>query len=254
MRVSRAWAYALALMLLAAGCALTTFTRGYRDNLGMQDAEVKQVQFFTSDEIVLQRLSAEQERSYVGSASNITSKTKLEEVVIRKGTPGVVLEIVRVPNENAAPNASPDEAFEEYFLVSFVPNDRTKALWFSTHGAKQRGRYDLIHVTKMQGDPPRPVFSPGFAVSYGGKDYHVEDPDMWQVHLVIDEDFMTDEEIDRVSPPGWRLRDPGASAGSVKVRASTQEELPKPDDPSQSEPQSEPQSQPKTDTQAQPTP
>jgi hypothetical protein len=42
-------------------------------------------------------------------------------------------------------------------------------------------------------------------VHYAGYDYRVRDQAMWQAHLCFDQDFSAREEVDRESPPGWRL-------------------------------------------------
>ncbi|MEY4577670.1 MAG: hypothetical protein RL701_2373 [Pseudomonadota bacterium] len=216
----RALAYSFA-SLCVVSCALTSFTQGYRQNYGISDSEVQRIQFYTSDEIVLQRTSALQERGNVGSAWSITSKTTLREVVIPKGTPVVVLRIARAnaEPENAddtrvlAPDGgAPVVAPVEYLQVGLSPTDLNKSLWFSTLKPTVAGRYELTHIAQVQGEQPE--FSPGFLVRYDGHDYRLRDQEMWQVHLRFDQDFSAREEVDRVSPPGFRVQE-------RKVRTST---------------------------------
>jgi len=78
MVVSMRWRdfYLVAALMLSASaglasCSMTSFTQGYRQNYALSDDEVRQIQFYTSDEIVLERSSALQERGNVGTAFSI---------------------------------------------------------------------------------------------------------------------------------------------------------------------------------------
>jgi len=127
--------------------------------------------------------------------------------VIAKGTPVVVLKVVRAPTDPAAVSGEGAASEVEYLQVGLSPNDPGKSLWFSTLRSKVSGRYELTHVVGLAAAESHesPALSPGFLVHYDGHDYRVRDQPMWQAHLRFDQDFTAREEVDRVSPPGWRL-------------------------------------------------
>jgi hypothetical protein len=208
-------AFVLSASAALGACAMTSFTQGYRQNYAISDDEVRQIQFYTSEEIVLERTSALQERGNVGTAFSIQSKTTLREVVIAKGTPAVVLQVVHEPAGVAAEGGEGASPEVEYLQVGFSPNDPRKSLWFSTLRSKVSGRYELTHVVGSAASESHesPTLSPGFLVRYDGHDYRVRDQAMWQAHLCFDQDFTAHEEVDRVSPPGWRL--PAARHGKA---------------------------------------
>ncbi len=86
------WGACVALTIFT-GCTpqLSYFTEGLYENYAWTEDELRRVQFYLSDDIVLRR-------EFKGSKSEISSGEikvvdgkKVEEVVIRKGTPGVFL-------------------------------------------------------------------------------------------------------------------------------------------------------------------
>lgn len=176
--------------MLLCSCSVP-FTRGFRENHGLSDREVGQVQFFTSDDILLRRSQTLQDREIGDAELEIHTKVAVEEVDIPSGTPCVA---VRVEGE--------------FIEVAFSPKHPERTLWFSTRDAQAPGRYGLTHVTdvRVEDGKRRPVYSHGYTVRYGGKDYRVIEPETWKVYLMFDGEVSSDRDVDSRRPPGWELK------------------------------------------------
>ena len=187
----------LTVLAIAAGCAKPAFTEAVRDRYGLTLGELRRVQFFTSDEIVLRRELAAQDKGVTGNELMIRDGVRVEEVVIPKHTPGVAIRFER-----------------DAVLVAFSRVNPDRALWFAIkRGDEDGGSPELRRYQLVAFDVPAPdaAFEPqiakGFLVSYGGNKYQVVDGAMWDVHLLykINESFSTQKV--QQSPPGWKLTD-----------------------------------------------
>ncbi len=121
-----AWLLALALLASACGPTLKPFTIDLYETNRWTDAELKRIQFYLSDDIVMRR-------ELKGSLSQITSGEikiidgrKVEEIVIPRNTPGVFL---FSPKENR-------------FAISFEGGGRDRYLIFGP-SPKTDGRFVL---------------------------------------------------------------------------------------------------------------
>ena len=120
--------FAFALLgLSSCGPNLSYLTEDlYADNRWSDD-ELKKIQFYVSQDIVLRREASSGVSKIESGRIKVVDGKKVEEIVIRKGTPGVFL---FRPQENR-------------FAVSFESGGRDRYLMFGPN-PQARGRYVLL--------------------------------------------------------------------------------------------------------------
>jgi len=186
----------LASGLLSLGVGLCAchipFSRAFRENHQLSADDLKNIQFYTSDTILLRRVHSAQSREASQGSLAVVAQVEVEEIEIDSGTPGVVVEV-----------------HGEYLAVSFTPFDRERVLWFSTVDSPIAGRYTLTHVTDYGQSgatgPSAVRYSPGYFIRYGGADYRLVEPEDWNAYLVFDDDVTLDRTLKRSNPEGWKL-------------------------------------------------
>ena len=125
--------------------SLTPFTQDMYADLNLANEELKSVQFYLSQDIVLYKDIETDEARIEDGRIRLKERHKSQEIVIRSGTPGVV---IFIPKENR-------------FAVSFE-NDDDKFLIFGPNEANN-DRYSLLG---------REWSKNGYGkVTYGGKVY-----------------------------------------------------------------------------------
>lgn len=191
--------FALTPLLAIAGCGRPAFTDLVRQRYALEEPDLKRIQFFTSDEIVLRRELDDQEKTVTGNAIAIRGGEKIEEIVIPARTPGVAIRV---------------EGRGNLLLVSFASTHPDRALWFGVRhldgDAPTEGRtYELMPLANppVETGPFLPEYTKGFLVSYGGRRFRVVDGKMWRAHLLYDLEESFDEDKIKEQPPGWRLTD-----------------------------------------------
>ena len=134
------------IVLLATSCSktLTYFTDDLYDQNQWSESDLKRIQFYVSEDIRLERVYDAGGSNIEDGQIKIKSERKVDEVIITKGTPGV---LVFSPNSNRFA-LSFDEDPDKYLM--FGPNE------------KARGRYVLL-AKKWK--------KRGGIISYGGVDY-----------------------------------------------------------------------------------
>jgi hypothetical protein len=187
---ARRWVGALsAWALVFVGCAHPTFTAEVRERYQFTGDEIRHIQFYTSGKIVLRREEPYQDRRIVKNELVIEDRLRIDDVVIRRGTPGVALRVEG-----------------DHLLVSFSREHRNRALWFSRKHNSQ-GRYELSHLAVgIDEQPFVERYMPGFQVTYDKKPYRVLDPDGFKVYLEYEDPQSFDEGVETNKPEGWRLR------------------------------------------------
>ena len=145
------------LLLSSCGPTLTPFTQQVYEQGNFNDGELKRIQFYLSDDIVLRRELTGGRTRVVQGEIKIVNGRKVEQVVIPRGTPGTV---VLQPGGNRL--AVSFEQSDEQYLV-FGPNP--------TMG----DRYTLLASDQ------RPRFS---IVTYGGKKWRVDRDDSYATLMV----------------------------------------------------------------------
>lgn len=108
-------------LLSSCGPKLTPFTQQLYDENNWSDDELKKIQFYTSDDIILFRELSRGESEIVSGEIKIRNGRKIDEVIIKKGTPGVLIFRPK----------------EDKFAVSFESENDDRYLIFGA--AKRRG-------------------------------------------------------------------------------------------------------------------
>ena len=150
----------LSFLILLASCSphLTPFNQDLYDRYRWSDEELKNIQFYLSDDIVLYKKSDASDATIVDGKININKENIGEKIVIKKGTPGIFL---FSPKSNR-------------FAISFHENDNNKYLMFGPNEAIH-GKYALLAKDweKYKG-----------TVTYNNEDYSVGSDDALSVLLV----------------------------------------------------------------------
>lgn len=107
------------LTLAACGPTLTPFTERLYEQNRWTENDLKRIQFYVSNDIVLRRDFASTDSRIEGGTIRIIGGKQVEEVVIKQGTPGVFL--FSPKNDRFA--ISFEEGGEERYLM-FGPNPR----------------------------------------------------------------------------------------------------------------------------------
>jgi len=136
----------LSIVLCASSCSktLTYFTDDLYEDNNWSEEELKQIQFYLSEDIRLERVYGSGGSNIENGQIKIKSERKIDEVIIKEGTPGL---LVFSPKENRFA-LSFDENPEKYLM--FGPNEKAK------------GRYVLL-AKKWRKN--------GGIISYGGDEY-----------------------------------------------------------------------------------
>lgn len=117
----------LLLGLVSCSPRLTPFSQDLYDRYRWSDEELKNIQFYLSDDIVLYKKGDSSEASIVDGKIRINKENTGERIVIKKGTPGVFL---FSPKSNR-------------FAISFHESDDSKYLMFGPNEAIN-GKYALL--------------------------------------------------------------------------------------------------------------
>lgn len=109
----------LCLVILLSSCgSLTPFTKDLYSDLDLRESTVKKVQFYLSKDLVLYKEIGSDEASIENGKIRLKEGRKVQEIVIRKNTPGVV---VFMPKEDRFAVCF-DRDDENYLM--FGPNDK----------------------------------------------------------------------------------------------------------------------------------
>ena len=137
------------LAILGASCSnLKPFTQSLLDENQWSEKELKRIQFYLSDDIVLTRQANGGSSEIVSGEIKVVNGKRVEQIVIEKGTPGVLL---FRPKQNR-------------FAVSFEAKGTDRYLIFGP-GNRTNGRYVLkaSEWKRRYG-----------TVTYDGKNYRVD--------------------------------------------------------------------------------
>lgn len=82
--------FALLIVSLSSCKTLIPFTDNLRTDNGWGDEELKQIQYYNSETIILHRQLNSNETGIVSGKIKMVDGKQVEEIIIRKGTPGVI--------------------------------------------------------------------------------------------------------------------------------------------------------------------
>ncbi len=165
-------------VLISCGPTYRPFTSDLqRENQWTED-ELKRVQFYLSEDIKLRRDLRRGESVIEGGKIRIEEGRRVEEIVIREGTPGVLMFMPK----------------EDRLAISFE-SGKDKFLMFGPH-PKWNGRYMLLgsEWSKYEGD-----------VTYQGKKYKTSSNSA-SAGLMVDLDKVSKINLDRRTAAGRKVR------------------------------------------------
>lgn len=169
---------AAASVLSSCSPRLTPLTSDLKQQNRWGERELSKIQFYLSEDLVLSRERSSGTSTIRQGRVRVENGREIEEVVIRRGTPGVLL---FTPKDN-------------HLAVGFDPRDDGRFLVFGPN-PKQRGRYTLLAKDweRYRG-----------RVTYGGETWEVSAANA-DVNLLIDmrRTRETSYEVDR--PTGRRV-------------------------------------------------
>jgi hypothetical protein len=139
----------LFVAFIASSCSnLKPFTQGLVEENNWTEDELKKIQFYLSDDIRLTRQANGGSSAIVSGEIKVVNGKRVEEIIIEKGTPGVLL----------------FQPKQDRFAISFESGGNSKYLIFGP-GARTNGRYVL------KASEWKRRFG---TVSYDGKTYQVD--------------------------------------------------------------------------------
>jgi len=158
---------------------LTYFTKNLADQNQWSERDLKQIQFYASQDITLYRSSQGGDTKIVDGKIISKGKRKTDEITIRRGTPGVLL---FMPKEDRYAVSFDDSG---YYLI-FGPGDKT------------RGRFTL-RAKKWK--PNRN----GGIITYGDEEY-LTGSDSAYAALMVDMKRATSNKVSRGTASGRKVR------------------------------------------------
>lgn len=166
-------------VLLLSSCShkLTPFTERLQDDFAFEEEDLKRIQFYLSDDIVLDRNIGVEESRITDGKIKVIDGREVEEIIFKKGTPGVLL---FSPKSNR-------------LAISFE-EDSDKFLMFGPN-PKVGGRYVLLAK-----DWNRRVGK----VSYDGRTYRTN-ADSALASLLVDLDAYTDVDYNSQKVKGRKV-------------------------------------------------
>jgi hypothetical protein len=118
---------AVAFMVQSCGPELRPFNRSILQEGGWSDTDLKKIQFYLSDDVIIRRALTQGTSEITSGTIKIVKGEKVEEVRIKRGTPGVFL----------------FKAKEDNFAIGFDGSSDKRYLMFGPN-PKQRGTYVLL--------------------------------------------------------------------------------------------------------------
>lgn len=145
-------------MLTSCSPSLTPFTQRLQRQYDWSDAELKRIQFYVSKDIVLKREASGGTSEIIAGEIKVIDGRNIDQVVIRKGTPGVLL---FQPKENR-------------FAVGFESSSDSKYLIFGP--SPRAGERYVLLASQWQ--------RRGGQVTYDGRKYRVDSENAYAALMV----------------------------------------------------------------------
>lgn len=152
------------------------FTHQMRLKHNLTPEEIKRLQFYVSDKIILHRIVTADDREILRGKLILSSGKTVEEVVVKKGTPGIAVDV----KDDAI-----DVSFEE---GTFLPFARNTELFPEKY---------FLAVTKSDSGPP--------TIQFDGRTYTVMDKSE-RAYLLISMEALTDIVNKRRVLPGRTIQ------------------------------------------------
>jgi len=133
---------------------LTPFTQNLYSDYDWSDDQLKRIQFYVSEDIVLQRQAKRGKSEIISGKIKTVDGRRVEEIIIRKGTPGVLL---FKPKDNRFAVSFEDGNDEKYLMFGPSPKARGKYVLLASEWKQRRGK--VSYDGKTFTTPSRSAFS-----------------------------------------------------------------------------------------------
>ena len=127
------------LLFIMSSCSpkLTPFTQKLYDQNKWSESELKSIQFYLSEDIVLRREASSGSSTIEGGEIKMVDGKKLEEVVVKEGTPGV---LVFLPKQNRFAVSFESENDERYLMFGPNPKAGNRYVLLASDWKRNRGK------------------------------------------------------------------------------------------------------------------
>ena len=129
--------FAVALVALSSCKTLVPFTESLKDANAWQDDDLKQIQYYNSETIILHRQLNKNETGTVSGKIKVVVGKQVKEIIIKKGTPGVV---TALPLQKMAISF---ELGDDYYLTFGIDEKRGGRYYLRLKDYK-KGEYALV--------------------------------------------------------------------------------------------------------------
>lgn len=116
---------------------LVPFTENLKEANSWKDTDIKQIQFYNSETIILHRQLNKNETGIVSGKIKVVDGKEVEEIIIKKGTPGIV---IAQPLQKIAVSF---EIGDDYYLTFGVDKNRGDRYYLRLKDYK-KGEYALV--------------------------------------------------------------------------------------------------------------
>lgn len=171
------WTFLGVLVLALTACSTTRYRSLTRELITTADwgeADLKKLQFYVSDDIILRRKVTDSKAKIISGKIVSKDGAKYEEIIIRSGTPGTML-------------FSPDN---ERIAIGFDKDDSKSFLMFGSSD-KRDGAFVLLATDWDKN---------GGTVTYGGKEYQTSAASAYVTLLILTENEGSTEFKRRTAP------------------------------------------------------
>lgn len=128
---------AFALSMGSCGPSLRFFTEDLRLENNWTEQELQQVQFYLSEDIILRRQLSGSQSTIEGGSIKIVNGNKVEEIVIRQGTPGV---LIQRPQEDRFAIAFEGGSAPRYLMFGPNPNANGRYVLLASEWEQRQGK------------------------------------------------------------------------------------------------------------------
>jgi hypothetical protein len=129
--------FATSLMLFTSCAKLTYFTEDLHEQQGWTEDELKKIQFYISQDVVLKRELTGGKSEIISGKIKVENGSKIEEVVIPKGTPGTFL---FSPKEDRFAIAFEDGGDKRYLMFGPSPKYSDRFVMLASDWSRRSGK------------------------------------------------------------------------------------------------------------------
>ncbi|MEZ4985268.1 MAG: hypothetical protein R2795_09570 [Saprospiraceae bacterium] len=128
--------FPLVLLMASCGPTLSPFTQSLYENSTWTETDLRQIQFYLSDDITLRRELTEGKSEIVGGEIKIMNGRQVEQITFRKGTPGVFL---FSPKANRFAVSFEDSGNDNYLIFGPSPNAGNRYVLMASDWGRRQG-------------------------------------------------------------------------------------------------------------------